>query len=170
MRAALYLVAGLFLTACSSPITSLGANAQPRNATGRLAPAEEVAHLTLVFKNAENYSYLYMDALPQSCIVSVAPDTMSINYKKSRKVDIVAKISDECAHKKAELDFATTLIQVSQDEKWKGALDIWHDPEKNEWTAKTRGNPGRPDLCTEPPGFDDGVRLHENEQIDFSLC
>lgn len=170
MRAAFFLLAGLFLSACSSPIASPGANSQAQSVIGRLAPAEQVEHLTLVFKDAEDYSHLHMDALPFSCIVSVTPTMVNLNALRSRKVDITANVSDECAHKTAELDFEMSLTQDTLHLTWKGALDIWHNPEKNEWTAKTRGNPGRPDLCTEPPGFENGVRLHDNEQIDFSLC
>lgn len=172
MRVALFIMAGAVLAACSSSVPSPSANPQTPNALSRSPRTDPPAnHLTLVFKDAENYGLLRMNALPFSCIASVAPTTINLNPSKSRTVAIDAKVSDECAHKTAEVDFEITFQQVTIHQTWKGALDIWYDPEKSEWTAKTRGErQGGLELCTVPPGFHDGVRLQDNEQIDFSLC
>lgn len=171
MRAALFLVAGLLLAACSSAVPSSNANPPTPAAAGRLVPAgPAVEHLTLVFKDAESYAYLRMNAMPFSCIISVTPASINLNPSKTRTVNIDASVSDACAHTTAEVDFDISFSDVHLG-VWKGALNIWHDPEKSEWTAKTRGDRVGPlDLCTDPPGFREGVHLQQNEQIDFSLC
>lgn len=169
MRALLFLVAGLVLAACSSPVASPSANPQTLNAAGRMLPADPgIAHLTLVFKNITYGAIVSMDALRFSCITSVTPKTFNINPSRSKTVNIDASIVDRCAHDTAEVDFDTTLSDPHYG-VWKGGIDIWHNPEKSEWTAKMRGTAGQFQLCTEP-NLREGDQLYENEEIYFVFC
>lgn len=134
-----------------------------------MTPADPgTAHLTLVFKNISYGSILYMDALRFSCIISVNPKTVNLNPGRSRTVNIDASIVDNCAHDTGEVDF-DTIFNDSHYGIWRGVLDIWHNPDKSEWTAKIRGDSGQFQLCTEPD-LSDGGQLHENETINFVGC
>lgn len=169
MRASLFLVAALALAACSSPVASPSANPQTLGAIGRLVPADpQVDRLTLVFQNYEDASYLHFKALPFSCIVSVQPIDFNLNGLRSKTVVIDASVADHCAHDMAEVDFETRFDDVHKSLHWNGSLDIWHSPEKSEWTAKIRGNGDR--ICPEPIGLDEGIKLRENDVIAFFWC
>lgn len=169
MRASLFLVAALALAACSSPVASPNANPQTLNALSRMVPADPgVDRLTVVFSNYEDGSYLHIRALPFSCIVSVTPSDFNLNGLRSKTVTIDASTVDRCAHNTAEVDFAASFYEPVKQFRWEGSLDVWHNPEKSEWTAKIRGNGDR--ICPEPNGLEDGIKLQQNELIAFFWC
>ena len=169
MRASLFLVAALALSACSSPVASPSANPQTLNPIGRLVRADPgVDRFEVWFENPTDDSFLVMNALPFSCIISVTPSRFTMGYLKALPVVIEASIVDRCAHDTAEVDFQTKFYSRLKPLRWDGSLDMWHNPEKDEWTAKIRGD-GSP-ICPDPTGLEKGVRLEELEHILFFWC
>lgn len=170
MRASLFLAAGLLLAACSSSIPSSSGNLQTSHAAE--LPAADPNHLALQFENSSAYSLLFMDvdSRRSTCIVSVEPPDIHLYERRTEKVDIKGDDQGDCRDAMREVHFSTALVQIGGGRAWKGDLHVRYDPRLSAWEGKLYAGDHDVELCTDPPGFTQGVQLEENELIGFHFC
>lgn len=169
MRAALFLVVGLALAACSSSSPSASVNPQTPDAAHRAVPANPSGdHLTLQFKNISRHTHLQINGLAFTCVKSVTPAKRSLADGDVAKVDIVSDNSGKCHNYNREVDFDMNFTDEYGSHSWAGDLDVWYSPQAPGWAAELRGYGSA--LCTDPAGFENRLDLHDNELITLHFC